>query len=198
MKLGRRIASPTTPLPFIASSSCARRSELTVFPGSRSAGRMTPRIKMICRSELIIVSLCPSMTRYPFGRTLVTRADSVVVSTVWRLVAPCPCRDDAVERLARFASTPAAALGPSSDAILLFRLDCRAAVAAPVLDPSAFSVTEIVTRSSTRLARRSLARSESSADVLHSEPGDAAVPPPPDAMWRRRHTGRPPRAPRPS
>src|SRR2546426_7717059 len=154
------------------SSSCANRSEAIELPGPRSAGRTTPRTETTWRSELIIVSLWPSTTRKPFGSTRVTRAESVVERAVGRVVAPWPCRFVAVVRLARLASTPLAALGPKREAMLLFAADWRDVLVSPVLDASAFSVTWMVTKSSTRLARRSRARSESNADVLHSDPGD--------------------------
>src|SRR6476659_3119630 len=101
-----------------------------------------------------------------------TRAESVVLSVVCRVVAPWPCRLVVPERLARLASAPLAAVGPNNAAILLFAADWRDVFVSPVLDASARSVTWIVTRSSTRLARKSRARSESNADVLHNDPGD--------------------------
>src|SRR6476659_1923095 len=104
-----------------------------------------------------------------------TRAESVVLSVVCRVVAPWPCRLVVPERLARLASAPLAAVGPNNAAILLFAADWRDVFVSPVLDASARSVTWIVTRSSTRLARKSRARSESNADVLHNDSGDGAI-----------------------
>jgi hypothetical protein len=63
-------------------------------------------------------------------------------------------------------------LGPRSEVILLWRADCREVLVLPVLEALTLSVTSIVTRSSTRLARKSRAISFSRAEELHSDPGD--------------------------
>ena len=55
-----------------------------------SAGRTTPRTVIIWCSELTWISLEASTTRPPLGSTWVTRAVSVVVRVVVRLVVPCP------------------------------------------------------------------------------------------------------------
>ncbi len=120
---------------------------------SKSIGRITPRTVMVWFSELIPTFFVPSTTRLPLRRTCVTRAETVVVRVVVRLVVPCPSKVVWPPRFARFAQGPVAFVSPASAVMLLWALDLREVCVAPVLTAEALSFTTMVTMSSTRRER---------------------------------------------
>src|SRR5688572_11239181 len=119
----------------------------------------------------MIVSFTPSTTRYPLGRTLVTRAVRVAVRMLSRLVAPCPSSEVELETLARSARRAFA--GPNAEVMPALTPDCRELLVLPLAAAEARSETRIVIRSSIWLARKSRATSPSGAEGLHSDPAEA-------------------------
>ena len=81
------MASFTTPLPSTCTSSSANRSELILFPPLKSFHRAIPLTLTTCRSEFTETDFRPSITRFPFGSTWVTRAVTVVFNSDSRLVS---------------------------------------------------------------------------------------------------------------
>ncbi len=141
---------------------------------SISAGRTTPRTVMVWCSELTCMSLAASTTRAPLGSTCTTRAVSVVVRVVVRLVVPWPLSWVLPETLARLATRPAVPVKPASAAIEFCVLLARCVLVAPVATADACSLTTMVSRSSTWLARTSRARSARRELGIQMEPGVAA------------------------
>src|SRR5579871_95408 len=92
-----------------------------------------------------------------------------------RLVEPEPSKALALLEFRRLASAPLGLFLPRADATVAWALEVRADLVAPVATAEAFSLTTIVTRSSTCVARTSLPRSVRWEAGDHREPADGPV-----------------------
>lgn len=143
------MASLTTPFPSTWISSSARRSDDTLFVGDKSFQRSRPRTDTRCLSELTMISLEPCTTRFPFGSTCVTRAESVVSRTFSRDVSPCPSRLFEPLISASEGNGPLTFNGPPSALTDAFAAEEREDLVVPLDMAEALSYTTMVTRSLT-------------------------------------------------
>ncbi len=104
------------------------------------------------------------------GITPLTRADTVVVREFSRTVAPSPESAWSPVAPSIFASGPVALVTPNTEFAEYLALDWREVLVLPFEVADALSDTTIVTRSSTRLARVSRARSVRTAPGCQIEP----------------------------